>query len=139
MQAIIRSYEQKGYFDEVLALLEAGLSLERAHVSGICLWIIFILMIDVRWVSSRSFPYYIANIDPKNVSERLKAFISTDEPFSVMEHLKLFVSRINVPKVIRSAESAHLWSELVFLYVKYDEFVSVFSSQCRPALNRFLG
>jgi clathrin heavy chain len=40
-----------------------------------------------------------------------------------MEHLKLFVSRINIPKVIRAAEKAHLWSELVFLYVKYDEFV----------------
>lgn len=59
-----------------------------------------------------------------------------------MEHLKLFVSRINIPKVIsmvssfknfpdvriqviKAAERAHLWSELVFLYVKYDEFVSV--------------
>jgi clathrin heavy chain len=42
---------------------------------------------------------------------------------SVMEHLKLFVSRINIPKVIRAAERAHLWPELVFLYVKYDEFV----------------
>lgn len=41
----------------------------------------------------------------------------------VMEHLKLFVSRINIPKVIRAAEKAHLWPELIFLYVKYDEFV----------------
>ena len=41
-----------------------------------------------------------------------------------MEHLKLFVSRINTPKVIRATEKAHLWPELVFLYVKYDEFVS---------------
>ena len=40
-----------------------------------------------------------------------------------MEHLKLFVSRINIPKVIRAAEKAHLWPELVYLYVKYDEFV----------------
>ncbi len=42
----------------------------------------------------------------------------------VMEHLKLFVSRINIPKVIKMTEKAHLWPELVFLYVKYDEFVS---------------
>ena len=41
-----------------------------------------------------------------------------------MEHLKLFVARINIPKVIRAAEKAHLWPELVFLYMKYDEFVS---------------
>lgn len=27
-------------------------------------------------------------------------------------------------QVIKAAEKAHLWSELVFLYVKYDEFVS---------------
>lgn len=30
---IIREYEKRGYFDEIMALLEAGLSLERAHVS----------------------------------------------------------------------------------------------------------
>lgn len=36
-----------------------------------------------------------------------------------MEHLKLFWSRTNLPKVIRAAEQAHLWSELVFLYIKY--------------------
>lgn len=43
-------------------------------------------------------------------------------PQAMMEHLKLFWSRINIPKVISAAEKAHLWSELVFLYVKYDEF-----------------
>lgn len=40
-----------------------------------------------------------------------------------MEHLKLFVARINIPKVIKATEKAHLWPELVFLYIKYDEFV----------------
>ena len=47
---------------------------------------------------------------------------------AVMEHLKLFVSRINIPKVIKAAERAHLWPELVFLYIKYDEFVSGYLS-----------
>ena len=42
-----------------------------------------------------------------------------------MEHLKLFVTRINIPKVIKAAEKAHLWPELVLLYIKYDEFVSL--------------
>ena len=46
-----------------------------------------------------------------------------------MEHLKLFVSRINIPKVIKAAERAHLWPELVFLYIKYDEFISTFLFQ----------
>ncbi|TNY19085.1 hypothetical protein DMC30DRAFT_401377 [Rhodotorula diobovata] len=44
------------------------------------------------------------------------------KPERLMEHLKLFWSRINIPKVLRAAEQAHLWSELVFLYVHYDEF-----------------
>jgi clathrin heavy chain len=29
-------------------------------------------------------------------------------------------------KVIKAAEKAHLWPELVFLYIKYDEFVGVY-------------
>jgi hypothetical protein len=46
----------------------------------------------------------------------------------VLEHLKLFVSRINIPKVIKAVEKAHLWPELVFLYIKYDEFVRTVTS-----------
>ena len=65
----------------------------------------------------------------------LSAYLSV-----VMEHLKLFVARINIPKVsnipyfcywgidslvqvIKAAEQVHLWPELVFLYIKYDEYV----------------
>jgi clathrin heavy chain len=43
-------------------------------------------------------------------------------PERVMEHLRLFWSRINIPKMIRSCEQAHLWPELIFLYVHYDEW-----------------
>ena len=43
-------------------------------------------------------------------------------PERVMEHLRLFWSRINIPKLIRAVEAAHLWPELVFLYVHYDEW-----------------
>ncbi|KAJ1734951.1 Clathrin heavy chain [Coemansia biformis] len=43
-------------------------------------------------------------------------------PEQIMGHLKLYWSRINIPKVIRACEAAHLWPELVFLYVHYDEF-----------------
>ncbi|KAH3986603.1 clathrin heavy chain [Parastagonospora nodorum] len=43
-------------------------------------------------------------------------------PERVMEHLRLFWSRINIPKMIRSCEEAHLWPELIFLYVHYDEW-----------------
>ncbi|KAI8968277.1 hypothetical protein BDF20DRAFT_827793 [Mycotypha africana] len=43
-------------------------------------------------------------------------------PEQMMEHLKLYVSRINMPKVIRACNEVHLWRELVFLYVNYDEY-----------------
>ena len=43
-------------------------------------------------------------------------------PERVMEHLRLFWSRINIPKMIRSCEQAHLFPELIFLYVHYDEW-----------------
>ena len=43
------------------------------------------------------------------------------KPEKLMEHLKLFWGRVNIPKVIKAAEQAHLWPELVFLYSVYDE------------------
>lgn len=52
----------------------------------------------------------------------LGVLYSKYRPEKLMEHLKLFWSRINIPKVIRAAEQAHLWPELVFLYCHYDEW-----------------
>lgn len=48
--------------------------------------------------------------------------LSKYHPDRVMEHLKLFWSRINIPKMIRACEEAHLWPELIFLYCHYDEW-----------------
>ncbi|ORY16207.1 clathrin heavy chain [Clohesyomyces aquaticus] len=48
--------------------------------------------------------------------------LSKYHPERVMEHLRLFWSRINIPKLLRSCEEAHLWPELIFLYVHYDEW-----------------
>ncbi|KAF5355246.1 hypothetical protein D9758_006001 [Tetrapyrgos nigripes] len=87
--SLIAMYERHGYFEEVITLLEAGLSLERAHMG---------------------------------IFTELSILLSKYKPAKLMEHLKLFVARINVPKVIRATEKAHLWPELVFLYIKYDEF-----------------
>lgn len=52
----------------------------------------------------------------------LGVLYSKYRPDKLMEHLKLFWSRINIPKVIRACEQAHLWPELVFLYCHYDEW-----------------
>ena len=38
------------------------------------------------------------------------------------EYLELYWSKVNIPKVLRAAEQAALWSERTFLYEKYEEF-----------------
>ncbi|XP_026488079.1 clathrin heavy chain isoform X1 [Vanessa tameamea] len=52
----------------------------------------------------------------------LAILYSKFKPGKMREHLELFWSRVNIPKVLRAAEQAHLWSELVFLYDKYEEY-----------------
>ncbi|KAI9094637.1 hypothetical protein DFS34DRAFT_628550 [Phlyctochytrium arcticum] len=51
----------------------------------------------------------------------LAILYSKYKPERLMEHLKLFWQRINIPKVIRATETAHMWPELVFLYTHYEE------------------
>ncbi|TVY20388.1 putative clathrin heavy chain [Lachnellula arida] len=89
LQGLVKQYERNGYFDELIALLEQGLGLERAHMG---------------------------------MFTELGIALSKYHPERVMEHLKLFWGRINIPKMIRACEEAHLWPELVFLYCHYDEW-----------------
>ena len=86
---LVKQYEREGYFEELIALLEAGLGLERAHMG---------------------------------MFTELGIALTKYHPDRVMEHLKLFWSRINIPKMIRACEEAHLWPELIFLYCHYDEW-----------------
>ncbi|RKO83825.1 armadillo-type protein, partial [Blyttiomyces helicus] len=88
LEEIIRLYERRGNFDELMSLLEAGLGLERAHMG---------------------------------MFTELGILYSKYKPARLMEHIRLFWQRINIPKVIRACEVAHLWSELVFLYTHYEE------------------
>ena len=89
LQDLVKQYEWNGYFDELIALLEAGLGLERAHMG---------------------------------MFTELGLALSKYHPDRVMEHLRLFWSRINIPKMIKGCEDAHLWPELIFLYTHYDEW-----------------
>lgn len=89
LEELINFYQNRGFFDELISLLEAGLGLERAHMG---------------------------------MFTELAILYSKFRPEKMMDHLKLFWSRVNIPKVLRAAEDAHLWQELVFLYVHYDEF-----------------
>ncbi|PSN42946.1 Clathrin heavy chain 1 [Blattella germanica] len=79
----------RGYFEELINLLEAALGLERAHMG---------------------------------MFTELAILYSKYKPAKMREHLELFWSRVNIPKVLRAAEQAHLWAELVFLYDKYEEY-----------------
>ncbi|KAI9320245.1 hypothetical protein BX666DRAFT_2104787 [Dichotomocladium elegans] len=49
-------------------------------------------------------------------------------PDKLMEHIRIFAGRINIPKVIRACSDCHLWSEVVYLYIHYDEFDNAIST-----------
>merc|ERR1712227_101481 len=89
LEELITFYQDRGYFEELMALLEASLGLERAHMG---------------------------------MFSELSILYSKYKPDKLKEHLELFWSRVNIPKVLRAAEQAHLWAELVFLYDKYEEY-----------------
>lgn len=89
LQDLINYYQDRGYFEELILLLEAALGLERAHMG---------------------------------MFTELAILYSKYKPAKMREHLELFWSRVNIPKVLRAAEQAHLWAELVFLYDKYEEY-----------------
>lgn len=89
LEELISYYQEQGYFEELIMLLEAALGLERAHMG---------------------------------MFTELAILYSKYKPQKMREHLELFWSRVNIPKVLRAAEQAHLWAELVFLYDKYEEF-----------------
>jgi clathrin heavy chain len=102
LQGLVKQYEYNGYFDELIALLEQGLGLERAHMG---------------------------------MFTELGIALSKYHPDRVMEHLKLFWSRINIPKMIRATEDAHLWPELIFLYCHYDEWDNAALAMMERAAN----
>lgn len=89
LEDLINYYQDRGFFEELIQLLEAALGLERAHMG---------------------------------MFTELAILYSKYKPSKMKEHLELFWSRVNIPKVLRAAEQAHLWAELVFLYDKYEEY-----------------
>uniref|UniRef100_H0WIF6 Clathrin heavy chain n=1 Tax=Otolemur garnettii TaxID=30611 RepID=H0WIF6_OTOGA len=75
LEELIHYYQDQGYFEELISLLEAALGLERAHLG---------------------------------MFTELAILYSKFKPQKMSEHLELFWSRINIPKVLRAAEQAHL-------------------------------
>lgn len=89
LEDLIQYYLTRGHFVELIALLEAGLGLERVHMG---------------------------------MFTELAILYSKYRPEKLREHLDVFWSRVNIPKVLKATEAAHMWSEQVFLYEKYEEF-----------------
>ena len=100
LDELINYYQNKGYFNELIGMLEAALGLERAHMG---------------------------------MFTELAILYSKYRPEKMKEHLELFWSRVNIPKVLRAAEQAHLWSELVFLYDKYEEYDNAITTMMNHA------
>ena len=71
---LISYYQDKGFFEELIQMLEGALGLERAHMG---------------------------------MFTELAILYSKYKPEKMKEHLELFWSRVNIPKVLRSAEIAH--------------------------------
>ncbi|PAA62883.1 hypothetical protein BOX15_Mlig025660g1 [Macrostomum lignano] len=91
LEQLVTFYESRGLFAEALALLEAGLGTDKAHMG---------------------------------VYTELAVLYTKYKPEKLRDYLDLFWSRLNIPRVIRAAEAAHLWSEAVLLYDKYEEYDS---------------
>ncbi|RWS28918.1 clathrin heavy chain 1-like protein [Leptotrombidium deliense] len=104
LEDLINYYQSRGYFEELISLLEAALGKKQVYV-----YLLELCCLGLERAHMGMFT-------------ELAILYSKYKPSKMKEHLELFWSRVNIPKVLRAAEQAHLWSELVFLYDKYEEY-----------------
>lgn len=140
LSALVRLYEYQGYTDELMSLLEAGLGLERAHMGMFTelsvlyakVRLALLVFLPPKAVADLTFPFLpllavqarashgapqALLVAHQCVSARLTSLCGPATDLAAISPLPA-----DIPKVLRAAEQAHLWSELVFLYVHYDEF-----------------
>jgi len=55
----------------------------------------------------------------------------------LMQHIKLYWSRLNIRKLLKACEDNAQWSELVFLYLHYDEFDNACTSMIAHPIEAF--
>lgn len=89
MQECIDYYEERGHFQEIIDVLEAGLNHTRAHGA---------------------------------MFTELATLLTKYREDRVLTFCRMWHGRLNIPKVCRACERAHLWDSLVFLYMQYNEF-----------------
>jgi len=93
LEEIIRVYESRGHFEELIQLLEAGIQ--------------------------ASTPDYTPHT---GLYTELGGCYSKYKEEKLMDFLKAQYTKINIPKVIHYVQMNSQWPELVFLYIHYDEF-----------------
>ncbi|BCR94870.1 uncharacterized protein AKAW2_11916A [Aspergillus luchuensis] len=106
LQDLVRQYERNGYFDELIAVLEAGLGLERAHMG---------MFTELGIALSKYHPIILGMLMRDQKSLRC----SITRSGWYLE--RAMPNSVNMPKMIRACEDASLWPELVFLYCYYDK------------------
>jgi clathrin heavy chain len=89
LERLIHFYSSRGYFLELIDLLDSALGSDRAHMG---------------------------------MFTELAVLYAFHAPERLLSYLSMFWSRVNLPKVLRATERAHLWKELAFLYVKYADW-----------------
>ena len=55
------------------------------------------------------------------------------KPEKLLDNLKMFSGKLNIPKVIKACDTAHLWKELSFLQVAYEEYDNAILTQMKYA------
>jgi clathrin heavy chain len=89
LEELIQHYEKYGYYNELVSLLESGITHERAH---------------------------------PGIFTELGILYAKYRPEKLMDHCRNYFQKLNIPKLLRACERYKMWSETVFLYIKYDEF-----------------
>ncbi|KAA8492928.1 Clathrin heavy chain 1 [Porphyridium purpureum] len=91
LQDVLTYYQQRGFFNELLDLLDASLSMERAHQA---------LFTETGVMYTK---YRLV------------------EEHKVMEFMRMWWQRCSVPKLIRACDAAAAWPEKVYLHIQYNE------------------
>lgn len=110
LEDLINYYQDRGYFEELINLLEAALGLERAHMG---------MFTELGILYSK--------YKPEKMREHLELFwsrVNIPKVLRAAEQVSyhLFAVWYSLIKRHFIAIKAHLWAELVFLYDKYEEY-----------------
>jgi len=92
IEDVLKTYERRGFFDQLITLMEAGVAATEAGGAGAAIF------------------------------TELAILYAKFKPEKLMEHIKLYQSRFQLPKVIRECERHRHFSELNLLFMQHQEY-----------------